>query len=266
MRQLRRVGLGEAIDKFGALVGTNSQYLRHDGTPIAPVQVSDLSGWNATYGMHRADMVELLSANLPAGIVRCGHRATSFSQDANKACVTFANGTTIEADVVVACDGIHSELRPYVFPPSTPVFHALWADANIDVVGIDAYFPLTDVPRAVYDKAAIAAGWSSGELIDYYYATQADRDLDRRGFDPQRSAIDDPFYAIKDIRFWWENQHVPRVSGTLTGPPTAWAPRSKPIWFTEYGVPSVNCATNQPNVFIDPKSSESFAPYYEPRR
>jgi salicylate hydroxylase len=123
VRQLRRVGLGEAVDKFGALVGTNSQYLRHDGTPIAPVQVSDLSGWNATYGMHRADMVELLSANLPASIVRCGHRATSFSQDANKACVTFANGTTIEADVVVACDGIHSELRPYVFPPSKPVFH-----------------------------------------------------------------------------------------------------------------------------------------------
>jgi hypothetical protein len=28
VRQLRRVGLGEAIDKFGALVGTNSQYLR----------------------------------------------------------------------------------------------------------------------------------------------------------------------------------------------------------------------------------------------
>jgi salicylate hydroxylase len=123
VRQLQRVGLGEAVDKFGALVGPNSQYLRHDGTPIAPVQVSDLSGWNATYGMHRADMIELLSANLPASIVRCGHRATGFSQDAHKARVTFANGTTIEADVVVACDGIHSELRPYVFPPSNPVFH-----------------------------------------------------------------------------------------------------------------------------------------------
>ena len=142
---------------------------------------------------------------------------------------------------------------------------ALWADENIDVVGIDAYFPLTDVPRAIYDKATIAAGWNSGELIDYFYETQADRDLERRGFDPQRSAIDDRFYAIKDIRFWWENQHVPRVSGTPTGSPTAWVPRSKPIWFTEYGVPSVNCATNQPNVFIDPKSSESFAPYYSNR-
>ncbi len=142
---------------------------------------------------------------------------------------------------------------------------ALWADPNIDVVGIDAYFPLTDVPRAVYDKAVIGAGWASGELIDYFYAAQADRDLDRRGLDPQRSPIDDPFWAIKDIRWWWENEHVPRVAGVPTGPATAWVPRGKPIWFTEYGFPTVNCATNQPNVFIDPKSIESFAPYYSNR-
>ena len=123
MRQLERVGLGPAVEKWGALVGPNSHYLRHDGTPIAPVQVADLHGWNATYGMHRADLVDFLAANLPAGIVHCGHRATGFEQDADKARVTFANGATIEADVVVAADGIHSELRPYVFPPSKPVFH-----------------------------------------------------------------------------------------------------------------------------------------------
>ena len=40
------------------------------------------------------------------------------------------------------------------------------------------------------------------------------------------------------------------------------APRSKPIWFTELGCPAVNKGTNQPNVFYDPKSSESFFPYY----
>jgi hypothetical protein len=139
---------------------------------------------------------------------------------------------------------------------------ALWADPNLDVVGIDAYFPLTDAPRAVHNKDAIKAGWGGGELVDYYYADPADRDLARRGYDPVRSSIDDPFYAIKAIRHWWETSHVPRVNGIPTGPATAWTPRGKPIWFTEYGFPTVNCATNQPNVFIDPKSAESFAPYY----
>ncbi|MGZ0190000.1 MAG: hypothetical protein ACKVH0_18685 [Alphaproteobacteria bacterium] len=97
--------------------------MRHDGTPIAPVQVTDADGWNATYGMHRADFVDFLAAALPDGVVHCGYRGVGFEQTADKARVTFANGAAVEADVVIAADGIHSELRPYVFPPSKPVFH-----------------------------------------------------------------------------------------------------------------------------------------------
>ena len=123
VRHLERVGLGPAVEKWGARVGTGSRYFRHDGTPIAPVQVTDASGWNATFGMHRADFVDLLAANLPAGIVHTGHRAVGFEQNDKLARVEFANGEMVEADVVVAADGIHSELRPHVFPPSKPVFH-----------------------------------------------------------------------------------------------------------------------------------------------
>jgi salicylate hydroxylase len=122
-RHLARVGLAAAVEKWGARVGPGSCYFRHDGTPIAPVQVSDSSGWNATFGMHRADFVDFLAANLPVGIVHTGHRAISFEQDDETARVKFANGVTAEAEVVIAADGIHSELRPYVFPPSDPVFH-----------------------------------------------------------------------------------------------------------------------------------------------
>ena len=123
VRHLERVGLGPAVEKWGARVGPGSYYFRHDGTPIAPVQVSDASGWNATFGMHRADLVDFLAANLPAGIVHTGHRAIGFEQNRDVARVKFANGATAEAEVVVAADGIHSELRSCVFPPSKPVFH-----------------------------------------------------------------------------------------------------------------------------------------------
>ena len=123
VRHLERVGLGPAVEKWGARVGNGSRYFRHDGIPIAPVQVTDATGWNATFGMHRADFVAFLAGNLPAGIVHTGHRAVGFEQDDNRARVDFANGVTVEADVVVAADGIHSALRPHVFPPSDPVFH-----------------------------------------------------------------------------------------------------------------------------------------------
>ena len=123
VRQLERVGLGPAVERWGARVGPGSSYFRHDGTPIAPVQVTDASGWNATFGMHRADFVGFLAANLPEGIVHTGHRAIGFEQADDVARVEFANGATVEADVVVGADGIHSALRPYVFQSSKPVFH-----------------------------------------------------------------------------------------------------------------------------------------------
>ena len=99
------------MEKYGARVGTGSHYFRHDGAPIAAVQVTDASGWNATFGMHRADLVELLATALPDGVVHTGHRAIGFEQTGDKARVLFANGASAEADVVIAADGIHSEIR-----------------------------------------------------------------------------------------------------------------------------------------------------------
>lgn len=123
VRQLQRAGLGPAVERWGARVGAGSHYFRHDGTPIAPVQVTDASGWNAVFGMHRADFVDLLAGALPAGVVHTGHRAVSFEQSHGAARVAFANGASAEADVVVAADGIHSVLQAHVVPPSKPVFH-----------------------------------------------------------------------------------------------------------------------------------------------
>jgi salicylate hydroxylase len=122
VRHLQRVGLEPAVEKFGARVGPQSRYFRHDGAPIAPVQVTDSSGWNATFGMHRADLVTLLADALPKGVVKCGHHCIGVTQTGGTARVSFADGATADADVVIAADGIHSELRPFVFPPSRPVF------------------------------------------------------------------------------------------------------------------------------------------------
>lgn len=124
---------------------------------------------------------------------------------------------------------------------------ALWASPHIDVVGIDAYFPLTEGPQNGYDVEAVRAGWTSGEGYDFYYS-----DSERTNQAPLGAP-----YAWKNIEWWWNNTHTnPDQSAT------DWVPQSKPIWFTEYGFPSVDGATNQPNVFFDPASQESFFPYH----
>ncbi|MGH3383669.1 MAG: FAD-dependent monooxygenase [Nocardioidaceae bacterium] len=122
VRQLERVGLGPAIEQAGARIGAGSQYHREDGTFVAPILTTDSHGWNAVYGMHRADLVTMLAERLPAEAVRTGHRCTGIEQDERCAQVRFANGVTVEADAVVAADGIHSVLQSHVVEPSPPVY------------------------------------------------------------------------------------------------------------------------------------------------
>ena len=75
--------------------------------------------------------------------------------------------------------------------------------------------------------------------------------------------ISEPWiFRPKDIRGWWDNPHHNRPGGVRDSAPTAWVPRSKPIWLTEIGCPAVDMGANQPNVFYDGKSSESALPYF----
>lgn len=122
----------------------------------------------------------------------------------------------------------------------------LWASDAIDFVGIDAYFPLTeDLPQKQITEELIKRGFESGEGWDYYY------NHDRT----QKHLFNDPKYAWKNIEYWWQHRHQ-----TPDGSFTSWQPKCKPIWFTEFGFPSVDGCTNQPNVFYDPNSTESHFP------
>jgi len=123
----------------------------------------------------------------------------------------------------------------------------LWASSNIDVIGIDAYFPLTAKTAEDYNVQEVINGWTSGEGWSFYYTDTA------RTIQASLS----PPYAWKNIAWWWSNHHVNPDSTT-----TSWLPESKPIWFTEYGFPSVDCATNQPNIFYDPNASDGGFPYF----
>jgi len=178
VRQLERVELGPAVEKWGARVGPGSRYFRHDGSPIAPVQVTDSSGWNATFGMHRADLVELLADALPDNVVHTGHRCTGFEQRDDVARVSFSNGAVAEADVIVAADGIHSELRPYVFPPSNPVFSGSVAYRGV--------LPLERIPDWPTDSWLMWLGKGkhfltfpvrAGQLVNYVGFVPADQQM-----------------------------------------------------------------------------------------
>jgi salicylate hydroxylase len=207
VRQLQRVGLGPAVEERGARVGADSRYFRHDGTPIAPVQVTDSAGWNATFGMHRADLVEMLAAALPPGVVHIGHRCSGFEQTGNVVRVSFANGAAVEGDIVIAADGIHSELRQYVTPPSRPVFHG-----SVAYRGVIAHRRIPHWPTDSWlmwlgkSKHFLTFPLRGGELINYVGFVPADQEMKESW-----SAPGDPEILREEFAGW-----DPRIGSLLS--------------------------------------------------
>lgn len=168
-----------------------------------------------------------------------------------------------------------SEYFGYATREGDRFFHLdpLWADENINFIGIDNYMPLSDwrdgVDHAdagfgtVHDLGYLTGNVAGGEGYEWFYASELDRQFQNR-----TPIVDEAewgehwIWRYKDLRGWWENDHHDRVGGERSADKTEWEPRFKPFWFTEYGCAAIDRGTNQPNVFLDPKSSESFAPYF----
>lgn len=151
----------------------------------------------------------------------------------------------------------------------------LWASPNIDAVGIDAYFPLSDwrdgdhldggESTDIYDLGYLSSQIEGGEGYDYYYASDADRAAQLRTPITDGAHNKPWVFRYKDIRSWWANPHVERRDGAETAA-SPWVPRSKPIWLMEYGCPAVDKGANQPNVFFDGRSIDSALPYFSSGR
>jgi hypothetical protein len=120
----------------------------------------------------------------------------------------------------------------------------LWACSSIDVIGIDAYFPLTNSSQSNIELDDIKNGWKNGEGWDYYLEGE-----DKVPLKPE--------WAWKNIEYWWKNIHI-----NADGTKSPWIPQSKKIWFTEFGFPSIDKAPNQPNIFYDPLSIDGGIPKY----
>ncbi|MEM6636087.1 MAG: glycoside hydrolase/phage tail family protein [Pseudomonadota bacterium] len=148
----------------------------------------------------------------------------------------------------------------------------LWADANIDMVGIDNYMPISDwrdgfdhadaAWKSIYSLDYLKANILGGEGYDWFYPSPEEEVSQRRAPITDGAHGEPWVFRYKDLPSWWANAHHDRIGGVRQTTPTAWIPQSKPIWFTEYGCSAIDKGTNQPNKFLDPKSSESVPPKF----
>src|SRR5262249_47923765 len=72
--------------------------------------------------VHRADLLDVFAAAVPADSIKLGARCISVQASAHGASARFADGTEIEADVIIGADGIHSAVRASLIGPDEPRF------------------------------------------------------------------------------------------------------------------------------------------------
>jgi salicylate hydroxylase len=206
LRQLERMGLGEALAAVGAKVGPGSEYCRMDGTVVGPVLTTDSSGWNGLYGMHRADLLNAIAATLPKSSIRTGHRCVGFEQNADAAQLKFANGETAEADIVIAADGIQSVLQKYVVEPTPPEYS-----------GVRAYRGLVTRDKLPGWREEAHQVWMGDGKHFMVFPVRSGRLLNYVGFVPTKTETVESWSAVGDRDEFaasfagWD----PRVTGLL---------------------------------------------------
>ncbi len=113
--------------------------------------------------------------------------------------------------------------------------------SNANINGVRTVLTVTDITHITFTAGSVASSTATGGGS----SCTIDKPKYLNGYD----------YAQKNIAYWWTHTHTNPGGGM-----TAWTSKMKPIWFTEFGFPSVDGCANQPNVFVDPTSSEGYYP------
>ena len=124
MRVLRAIGVEDGVRK---VAGRSEWAVTRNGKTGRVISKTSRKQQAAAFGVqsatvHRADLLDVLADALPPGLVTLGKRCTRVEPDGATAVARFADGSEIEADVIIGADGIHSAVRTSLFGPDDPRF------------------------------------------------------------------------------------------------------------------------------------------------
>jgi salicylate hydroxylase len=111
------------------------EILTATGEPIMKDTWPEFGGQTQTHLIHRGDFIDALLSVLPQGMVHLGHKLETIEDKGGRSVLTFTNGKSVEADLVVGADGIKSVVREQLFSGKGPVFsgeHAYRAVISAD--------------------------------------------------------------------------------------------------------------------------------------
>ena len=112
------------------------------------------------YVVHRSDLHRLLSEAVPQASIHLGKRCTQVESRNGSAGLSFTDGTSAEADVVVGCDGIRSAVRACLFGGEGPHYAGTmcWR----------ALAPTDALPKDYHDRYVNQWSGEGGFVVSYY--------------------------------------------------------------------------------------------------
>ena len=165
-RILRHLGLEDALLAGGAVEAAAKEvriWNTGETWPLFDLGEDSVRRFGAPYWMiHRGDLHrELLSAviNQAPGSVHTGHRLTSFDQSGRGVTLHFANSVSVQADLMIGADGVHSVVR-----------NAMFRERKAEFTGIVAWrgmAPMDAIPESL--RRNVGTNWigPGGHCITY---------------------------------------------------------------------------------------------------
>jgi salicylate hydroxylase len=148
VKVLRKLGLERPLMEVSSELGNMVELDWNDGklkslTPLGPTAREKFGAPYLT--AHRADLHRVLYEALPPTCVAFGKECVAVAAHRNNAVARFADGTEVEGDAVIGCDGIHSVVRRSVFGRDRPLFtkQIFWRGTlgmdRIKALGLDCF-------------------------------------------------------------------------------------------------------------------------------
>jgi len=124
VKALRAIGRGEQVAAVG--YASPGIYTRNMQTGEF-LEFNDRFKAGERYGapyytFHRADLLDALAAGLNPGDIHLGHRLTGIEERNDSAVLAFDNGARIEAEYVIAADGVRSVIRRALYGADNPTY------------------------------------------------------------------------------------------------------------------------------------------------
>jgi len=113
------------------------------------------------YTFHRADLLDALAAGLDPGDIHLGHRLTGIEERNDSAVLAFDNGVSVEAEYVIAADGVRSVIRRTLYGADNPTYtgQMVWR----------ALLDSNDVPPDVLEPTGHVQWVGPGRHLIAYY-------------------------------------------------------------------------------------------------